>query len=152
MDPRPLGEQRLGEVAAADTEIQAVVQDAGKTPQERRDAIRVIKGRYLSAEVAARALPRTFDVVRDGHAYSLQITSASWDGAKLTVDGSLERDGAPVAISWPVNIVNPPMLVPDPAGSIVRTVEVDRDGTSEQRRYREAPFEAILETILGLAR
>lgn len=51
----------------------------------------------------------------------------------VVVVGEILRDGKPVDISWPVVIVNPPVLVPDGLGG-----------------FREDPDEAIRQTLLDL--
>lgn len=45
-----------------------------------------------------------------------------------------------------VNIINPPELVPDPLGSVIRTYK-DKQGVTRTLRYRNDPQEAILITL-----
>lgn len=55
-----------------------------------------------------------------------------------------------VVIDDTVRIVNPPTLVPDPEGDVVRR-EVDEDGNViSEHRYREDPEAALVEVLAWL--
>lgn len=124
------------------------------TPAERR---------RIRAQAIADAVARGGTRVITRGRWRLTITSdpsavqrkGSWC-AELTV--RVERDGRDVtpADLNPVRIVNPPLLVPDPAGDVVveeRSTD-RRTGveTVETVRYREDPAAALLVVLRDLIR
>lgn len=124
------------------------------TPAERR---------RIRAQSIADAVARGGTRVITRGRWRLTITSdpsavqrkGSWC-AELTV--RVERDGRDVtpADLNPVRIVNPPLLVPDPAGDVVveeRSTD-RRTGveTVETVRYREDPAAALLVVLRDLIR
>jgi len=62
---------------------------------------------------------------------------------------AVEVEGSGGRIDWPVRVVNPPMLVPDASGTIVRDV-VDGGRKIGERRFRLDPLAALRETLAGL--
>lgn len=68
----------------------------------------------------------------------------------VVVTGEVTRDGEPVAIDWPVIIVNPPELVLDPDGD-VPVARVDPVLGEVIVMHRRDPDEAIRQTIRDLA-
>ena len=73
----------------------------------------------------------------------VQLFARAWDSNNnpvgFGVDGSVEIER--------FRIINPPILVDDPSGSIVRTQINDRTGQIETRRLREDMQRAVLESL-----
>lgn len=78
--------------------------------------------------------------------YTLTLTGAVLGSNTVTLTGDVTRNGTSVPISWPIVVVNPVMLVPDPAGAVTRTNE---DGTT--LTFRFDPRHAIMQAILDVA-
>ena len=64
---------------------------------------------------------------------------------KITKGG---KDVTPATMN-PVRVWNPPVLIPDSAGDIVRT-STDPDGVVTTQKYREDPQVALLSIAAGL--
>lgn len=133
------------------------LRDALSAASTREERLRI------KAEAIADAVARSGTRVITRGRWRLTITGdpaavqrkGTW-GAELTV--RVERDGRDVtpADLNPVRIVNPPLLVPDPAGDVVveeRSTD-RRTGaeTVETVRYREDPAAALLVVLRDLIR
>lgn len=85
---------------------------------------------------------------------SLELVVARVDGEnRATVTGRVLRNGKPVDMPehfWPVIIVNPPELVPDPLGDV--PVSRPHPTTGEEIvMHRRDPDAAIRETVMHAA-
>lgn len=77
------------------------------------------------------------------------IDSVTIEGDTIRVEVRVEINGEPVNLgSFAVlNIKNPPILVDDPAGDIIRTW-VDPNGVTQERRLREDVLEALKQIVV----
>lgn len=126
-----------GQTADVLTDLAAISADTRRRPDDRRKA--------CAARRATECVSRA-DPARLSKMTGLQVRSVTYDAAA----GCVTVDGAGGGIDWPVRVVNPPVLVADPAGPVARsTVE---DGVRVERRYRVDPAAALAETLVGLIR
>lgn len=89
------------------------------------------------------------EVERDGCQIEVEVSEVRVDGAVVEARCIGRCDGK-VVLDDTVRVVNPPTLVPDPAGDVVRTFEVpaptadDPDAVEvREERYRDDPAEAL---------
>lgn len=101
------------------------------TNEEKWRLIATRKALELQSRVVA-VLPITIGAVT--------ITGVSRTEDMVVISGLGGR------IDWPVQIVNPPLMVPDPAGTIVRTY-IDHEGVKTTRTFRLDPI-AVLRAVL----
>lgn len=106
-------------------DIQAVLADEELTAREKRDAIL-----DLRAE-AYRQLAAHLPISRDTPWGTVTITGVSRDGRVVVIDGT----GG--GVSWPIRVHGAPVLVPDPAGTIIRG----------DRTYRVDPLRALRDVV-----
>ncbi len=74
--------------------------------------------------------------------HGIELFARAWRGTQqlgFGADGSVEIER--------FRIFNPPVLVDDPNGTVVREWTDEEDGELKQRKLREDPFEAIRQTI-----
>lgn len=112
--------------------------DAATSQAERQQ----IKAAYLAERLAALNLPRTVGPVTITAVTVKQIPG----GWAVTIDGT----GGNRPSMWPWTVINPPLLVDDPAGTIVRTY-TDPNGNVTTRRFRLDPVAAIRQKLTQLA-
>jgi hypothetical protein len=141
---KPVSEEPLSDAVAA-------------LPREEQAAFKAeaVKTAFdvVVAEAAEVALPVEVTEEVDGKSRVAVV----FDGPPVGVDGVLwlvlfaTVDGKPVFIDNPVYVVNPPLLVPDLAGKVVRTA-VDADGNVVETRFREDPAAALQQIALDVVR
>ena len=97
----------------------------------------VAEGRLVDrVSKAGRVTVDVAQMKREGRVVSMRATATI--GGQITVDED-------------VRIVNPPVLVPDPEGDIVRIVGEDEHGDPIERRYRHDTDAALAEVLALIA-
>lgn len=97
--------------------------------------------------LAAGNLPRVYSA--DG--FQVTVTRYSVSNTSVTVWGDVTKGGVSLPISWPVVVVNPPTLVPDPAGDVSRTYQ-DVNGASRTIMFRTDPLAALYQALVDVAK
>jgi hypothetical protein len=102
--------------------------------------------RYKAAEhykvLDAFALPHVIEL-SGGRAVTIGKLTRPPDDDYLEIFILWTKNGATQPFDNPWRIVNPPLLVADPAGD-VELVGLDADGNEERRRYREDPLAVLV--------
>lgn len=81
----------------------------------------------------------------DGRVITARLVERGENSITLRIDWTI--DGKPQSFSNPWVIVNPPCLVPDPSGDVVRESTDPETGEPTTRRYREDPMAALVAII-----
>ncbi|HEY3689651.1 MAG TPA: hypothetical protein VGL46_05035 [Pseudonocardiaceae bacterium] len=142
---------QLGRKGVTVRDILKAVLDAGPDDPIRQMAARQIKARVLvrlfashpgkNGKGALTLRPRGSDT-------DVVISRIDYGEADDVSYVDIYADGATVGGDPHFRIINPPMLVEDPAGDIVVTSK-RRDGRMVTRTFREDPLAAIAEAIAG---
>jgi len=94
----------------------AEVRDGELTRAEKRTIIRRLRAEEWERLQSALPVERTFTALVRGVSRSITVTVTAITRSQgvVTLEGSDSRG----LISWPIRVVNPPLLYPDPAGMI----------------------------------
>jgi hypothetical protein len=121
-------------MAIRDAVIAAPVKDRARLKGEQ---IALLQPRRVAREGSFDIEVLELRPVEDG----VELLVKAWDRGGVQIafgDGTVEIER--------MRIFNPPILVPDPAGTIERT-HVEDDGTVQVRRFREDLAEALLQVL-----
>ncbi len=131
--------------------INAVLQAAYESEDDRQKAVATARAAKFSGSIGARTINRG--------RYTLAILRASIDAGVVEVFARAYRDGAQLGFGPDGTvdverfvIVNPPLLVPDPAGDIVRMQRDWSTGEMVESRYRVDVAEALLSVLADMVR
>ena len=121
--------------------IMAALNNDALSDEQKRRMVRRIKARALRD--AAPVTP--FTIVDGGLSVTVESVAESDD--TLIVVLSATVDGVTVPVDNPFVFVNPPVLVPDPAGDVIRS-----GPHGEQTGYVEAPGRALAAVVVDAVR
>lgn len=124
-------------------ELAAIAARQDVTADEKRTLIADAKAEAV--HVAEK--PQTVEIERGRNTYALTIASVTRRLAGIVVDLSIARNGVEVPFNGPWVIINPPCMVEDEAGDIVRLVRDPKTKEMTERRYRIDPAAAFREML-----
>lgn len=106
--------------------VDAIAADPTLTPTQKAQNIASAKAvAWRSAIMGVGVMPQTWTFTERGATWEVTITEVRVDGATIVLEGKSTRNGAPWVVKgeapiWPIMISNPPTLMPDAAGAVVR--------------------------------
>lgn len=127
-------------------EIEAIVARQDATAAEKRAMIADIKAGHI--HLADK--PRTIEVTRGRNTYTATIAGAERVPGGVSIDLALARNGKAIPFNGPWVVINPPCMVEDPQGDIVRTIRDPKTKEVTERRYRIDPAAAFREMLRDL--
>lgn len=127
-------------------ELEAIAARQDVTADEKRTLIADAKAEAV--HVAEK--PQTVEIERGRNTYALTIASVRRRSAGIVVDLSIARNGEEVPFNGPWVIINPPCMVEDPQGDIVRFIRGPKTKEVTERRYRIDPAAAFREMLRDL--
>ena len=115
-------------------------------PAERKSLeIKRLKAAEHRKAIEALSLPRLVELSAK-RAVTIETLRAVPEDDYLEIVISWTKDGVPRPFSNPWRIVNPPLLVPDPAGD-VEIPSQDIDGNPQVERFREDPLAVLVDLM-----
>jgi hypothetical protein len=126
--------------------IIAIITDPNLSEDEKKAAIRRAKCRAILDALAGQ-VPFTLNPV----GYSITVTAMEEVDGNLVSTMEATRQGVPVVLNNPFVYVNPPLMIEDPQGDVIRTW-TDRNGVEHSINYREAPLLAYRALVVDSVR
>lgn len=130
-------------MAARHEHIQSLIAGEGAGRDPASTARTIVRYKVAQHHAELTKLPLPHKIALSGNRTVIIENSRAVTGDDyLEIVISWTKDGAAQPFDNPWRIVNPPLLVSDPAGD-VDLVGVDVDGNEERTRYREDPLAVL---------
>jgi hypothetical protein len=125
--------------AALDAEVRSIATRTDIPPDERRRLVARRRAEVTAERVRANGLPVTVTL----GAYRVTVAEVTVDDVAVSLLGvEVRRRNGAVLFVDDFRWVNPPLLVPDPAGAVIRT------DSGTERRFRVDPGAVVLRDLL----
>ena len=137
-------------MGAVENAVQAILANGALTADQKAAQIQQAKANALN-QVLTGHLPYTFTQAPWSVTVSAATVVPTPMGSAISLTVSATKSGVPVPVNNPVVLVNPPVLIPDPAGTITRTGPIPawQGGGTVTRTFTEDPVTALRQLLVS---